>query len=61
MKKTYEFDSDYILEILEEVADELTEELGNNIPDNMQFQFAKLLAVRNTIENINTENILKKD
>lgn len=61
MKKTYEFDSDYILEILEEVADELTEELGNNIPDNMQFQFAKLIAVRNTIENINTENILKKD
>lgn len=60
MERTYEIDNDYILDILEEVVDELIEELANNLPDNMQFEFSKLLAVRNTIENINTENAFKK-
>lgn len=60
MKRTYETDDDYILDILEGVVDELTEELANNLPDNMQFEFAKFLAVRNAIENINTENAFKR-
>jgi len=37
----------------------LTENLKNNLPDIMQFEFAKFLAVRNTIENINIEKAFR--
>jgi len=60
MQKKYEMDNDYILEILEEVADELIEELSNSITENSQFQFAKFLAVRNAIENINLKNAFQR-
>lgn len=60
MKKTYEVEDDYILDVLEKAVDELEEELSNNIPSSMQYQFAKLLAVRNAIENINIKNAFEK-
>ena len=56
MQKKYEMDNDYILDILEEEEDRLSNQLKDSLSEQMQFQFAKLLAVRNAIENINIKN-----
>lgn len=58
MKKLYELNDDYILEVLKEVEDKLSEELMNNIPKSMLFTFSKFLAVRNEIERINIRKAL---
>lgn len=60
MKRNYETDNDYILDVLEKAADELTNNLVNNIPEDMKFEFSKFLAVRNQIENINVSNAYEK-
>ncbi|MBE6089811.1 MAG: hypothetical protein E7206_17610 [Clostridium beijerinckii] len=60
MTKIYETDADYILDVLVKVEDSLTEEINNNLPENIKIQFAKFLAIRNTIENINVKNAFEK-
>ncbi|AJG98896.1 hypothetical protein LF65_02310 [Clostridium beijerinckii] len=60
-RKTYENDEDYILEVLEEEEDNLTEFMRNNLPDNLKFQFSKFIAVRNAIEKIKEKNIFNKE
>lgn len=60
-RKTYENDEDYILEVLEEEEDNLTEFMRNNLPDNLRFQFSKFIAVRNAIEKIKEKNIFNKE
>jgi hypothetical protein len=59
-KRNYETDSDYILDILEKEEDRLLEEISEDLSPPFKFKFAKFLAVRNTIENINVKNALEK-
>lgn len=60
MNRNYETDNDYILDVLEKALDESMDKLINNIPKNMQFEFAKFLAVRNQIEIISVSNAYER-
>jgi predicted house-cleaning noncanonical NTP pyrophosphatase (MazG superfamily) len=51
-KRIYERDDDYILEILEQQEEKLLENICEKIPDEIEYDFSKLLAIINTIEKI---------
>lgn len=59
MKKTYELDRDYILDILEEDLDKSTDMIRLIIPKEFQYTFSRLLAARNAIEKINIKNAVE--
>lgn len=53
MIKKYEDETDYVLDVLEEAEDRLTEQLLNSLPQTIKFEFEKLLAIKNEIKRIN--------
>lgn len=59
-KKTYENDEDYILDILEKEEDTLLENLCEKVQGEIKNDFAKLLAIINTIESIYKEKCDRK-
>lgn len=59
-KRTYEINDDYILDVLEEEENELLKQISKNIPKTIEFKFAKYLAIRNKIEEINIENAFEE-
>lgn len=48
----YELETDYILEVLEEAEDMITQQLLNSLAETNRFEFEKLLAVKNEIKRI---------
>ena len=60
MKKKYEMNSDYILDVLEEEETKLLEQINDNIPPTIKFEFNKFLAIRNAIEDINIRNAFRE-
>lgn len=55
MEKEHINDDDYILEILEKEEDIVLEDLCKKIPNEIKYEFSKLLAIINTIEKIYKE------
>lgn len=52
METEYINDEDFILEILEKEEDVVLEDLCKKIPQEIKYEFSKLLAIINTIEKI---------
>lgn len=52
MKKFYEMNSDYILDVLEEAATESVDKIFDEIEGNTSHEFSKLLAILSEIDNI---------
>lgn len=53
--KVYETDNDYILDVLEKEEDELFQKIHNCISDKLRVDFAKFVAVKDTILKLNIE------
>ncbi len=54
--KLYETDNEYILDVLQEEEDKLCDKLFNNLSDDMRFCFCKFIAVKNMIEQLDSNN-----
>lgn len=54
-QKTYEYNYDYLLDVLDKSYDLICEELSESLSDDAKFLFEKLLAVQNEITNLNIE------
>ncbi|MBE6089818.1 MAG: hypothetical protein E7206_17645 [Clostridium beijerinckii] len=59
-ERSYELESDYILDVLEEDVDRSTDKLRNYISEDGLYLLDRILAVRNLIEKINTQNALEQ-
>ncbi|WP_459482154.1 hypothetical protein [Clostridium saccharoperbutylacetonicum] len=61
--KNYEMDKDYILEVLEQEEDRLTERIiyDQNIPESIKFDLKKLIAVKNEIGSIKIKLLSKNN
>ncbi len=59
--RSYENNEDFILDILEDEEDRLTEKIlcNGNIPETIKFDLKKLLAIKNEIERINIDAALQ--
>lgn len=55
MGKTYEIDSDYILDILEDEEERLFDKLGGILSEETRYLFYKYISVRDTIENMKSK------
>ncbi|MBY7009024.1 hypothetical protein FDC58_16875 [Clostridium botulinum] len=53
--KDYKTNNDYILDVLEIEEDKLFEELYNNISDKLRVEFARFVAIKDTILKLNIE------
>ncbi len=51
--KLYETDNEYILDILENEEDELFQKIHDSISDKLRFDFAKFVAIKDTILKLN--------
>lgn len=61
--KNYEMDKEYILEVLEQEEDRLTERIiyDQNIPESIKFDLKKLIAVKNEVGSIKIELLSKNN
>lgn len=55
MKKIYETDNDYILDVLEDEAERLMDKLIEILPEKTRYLFFRYLAVKDTIERIKSK------
>lgn len=55
MKKNYETDDDYILDVLEDEEERLMDELIEVLPEKTRYLFLRYLAVKDTIEKIKSK------
>jgi hypothetical protein len=55
MKKTYETDNDYILEVLEDEEERLINKLIDRLPEKTRYLFFRYLAVRDAIEKVKSQ------